>query len=123
MLMYYDAKYAGLSAYGGFFDLNTCQPSFVYCTFKAFGELYALGSQAVIERDCDNEVYAVAATDGERRAVMLSNISAESKEICTDLEGAYTAYLIDRNNCLTELDLSATDFTIAPESVILLKNY
>jgi hypothetical protein len=123
MLMFYDAKYVSLSAYGGFFDINTCDPSCVYYAFKAFGELYALGAQAELERDSDSDIYAVAATDGSRRALMISNISAEDKQISTNLEGEYKAYLVDKDNLLTSIDLSVTDFTLAPETVILIKNY
>ena len=124
MLMFYDAKYVSLSAYGGFFDINTCEPSCVYYAFKAFGELYALGNQAELTCEKTDGFYAVAATDGkDRHGVMMVNISEESREVHTNLDGAYKVYLLDENHLLTETDLDAKSFTLGSEEVVLIKNY
>lgn len=124
MLMFYDAKYISLSAYGGFFDINTCEPSCVYYAFKAFGELYALGKQAELTFGKADGFYAVAATDGEdRHAVMMANVSGESRELHTNLGEGYKVYLLDVDNLLVETDLDAESFTLGAEQVAFIKNY
>ena len=67
MLMYYDARYAAISAYAGFFDVATLEPSCVYYSFLAFGELYAL--ENAVKCSCSEEgVYTLAAKNGEKKS-------------------------------------------------------
>ena len=122
MLMYYDARYVNVGAYGGFYDVNTYEPGCVYYAFKAFGELYALKNQT--ECICeDKDVYAVSATDGEKKAVMISNVSDEDKNIKINLADGFKVYLIDMENLFCETDLKASDFILKKEQVVLIKNY
>ena len=121
MLMYYDARYISISAYAGFFDADTCKPSCVYYSFKAFGELYALGAE--VECTCSGEgVYALAAKDDERRAIAISNTGADVA-ITLDLPDGYAVYVIDRDNYLTKTDRDPRAFTLEENTVALIKNY
>ncbi len=121
MLMYYDAKYVSISAYGGFYDLDTFQPSNVYYAFRAFGELYALGNE--VECTCPLEgVYALAAADGERRAVVLSNLG-EDAEIALNLPDGFSVYLIDKEHLFVKTDLDPRGFVLRENTVAVIKNY
>ena len=121
MLLYYDARYLSISAYGGFYDLATYAPSNVYYAFKAFGELYALGNE--VECICPADgTFAVSATDGERRSVVITNI-AESVEIETELTKDFAVYIIDENNLFVKTELDPNKFTLAENTVAVIKNF
>ena len=121
MLMYYDARYVSISAYGGFYDLETYQPSCVYYSFKAFGELYALGNE--VECTCPGDgVYAVAAADGEKRAVILANIGQDT-EICLELPDGFDVCLIDRDHYMTKTEWDPHRFELKENTVAVIKNF
>ncbi len=121
MLMYYDARYVSISAYGGFYDLNTFEPSNVYYTFKAFGELYALGNEA--ECICGKDgIYALAATDGEKRSIILSNIK-EDTEVKLNLPDGFSVHIIDQNNLFVPTDLDPEQFILKENTVAIIKNF
>lgn len=121
MLMYYDAKYVSVSAYGGFYDIATFKPSCVYYAFKAFGELYALENE--VECCCSKEgVYTVAAQKGEKRAIILSNIKEDVK-IRSNLPKGFFVYIIDKDNFITKTKLNPKKFTLKENTVALIKNY
>ena len=85
MLMVYDARFDG-STYSAFFlpSVRGGCLSHGYYAFAAFSILYRLGTQVKLE--CDTEgVYAVAATDGKKNAVMISNISGKDQPL--EIEG------------------------------------
>ncbi len=89
--MYYSFDTA-VGSYNGFFDQNLqyCRNGvdFKTCTyyaFKAFGECYALGKQ--VETTAPAGIGAVAATDGEKGAVALSNYDVEEEEYTLCLRG------------------------------------
>ena len=61
--IYYDGRSGG--AFGGLFDPLSLRPTCTYFAFKAFNELYRLGSSVKAEvRDAPG-VFALAATDGK----------------------------------------------------------
>ena len=121
MLMYYDARYVSVSAYGGFYDVSTFKPSCVYYCFKAFGELYALGNE--VECSCDIDgVYALAAQNGEKKAVILSNIKDDVK-IETELSKGFYVYIIDQDNFITKTELNPSEFTLRKNTVAVIKNF
>ena len=74
---------------------KTFAPSNVYYVFKAFGELYALGSEVECSYSRDG-VLAVAATDDEKKSIAITNIT-EDVEIETDLSEDFAVYIIDEN--------------------------
>ena len=121
MLMYYDAKYWSTGAYGGFYDLAEPKTSFVYSVFEAFGKLYALGNQAKCE--CDTEgVYALAATDGNEKAILITNISDSDVNIETELKDKFEAFVIDKDHCLTPEEIDTKNFVIKSNRVMLIKS-
>ena len=121
MLMYYDARYVSISAYGGFYDLNTFEPSNVYYTFKAFGELYALGNQ--VECTCGEEgIYALAATNGEKRSIIISNTNADT-EVGLELPNGFSVYIIDKDNLFTKTDFDPERFLLKENTVAIIKNF
>lgn len=118
VMCYYDAR-VGVSAYGGLFNPLTREPFCAYYGFKAFGKLYALGTQ--IECTCDNDkVYALAAKDGKTAAILLSNLGEDTTvEIpCAD---CFKAYLIDENNSFTEIEVQNNCFDLKRFGVVYIE--
>ena len=76
MLCYYDAR-IGESCFGGMFNPLNYQPLPLYYSFKAFGELYALGTQARSVSD-NPQVCVQAAVGGGERLVMLANLGEDA---------------------------------------------
>lgn len=121
MLMYYDARYVSVSAYGGFYDLATFKPSCVYYAFKAFGELYKLGNQA--ECICpDDSVYSLAAADGEKRSVILTSLAGDTL-IETELSDGFYVYIIDKDNLFVKTELNPREFTLKENTIAIIKNF
>ena len=121
MLMYYDARHVSISAYGGFYDVETYAPSNVYYAFKAFGELYALQNE--VECTCSADgIYALAATGGEKKSVILSNVG-EATEIVSALPEGFSVYLIDKDNYFVKTELDPCRFTLAENTVAVIKNF
>ena len=85
MLMIYDARMDG-TPYDAFSIPSTkgVVLSHGYYAFAAFAALYRLGEQAELTLDAEN-VYAVAASDGKKSAIMISNVSG--KEQTLEFEG------------------------------------
>ena len=120
MLCYYDSRLQA-SAYGGLFAPLTYEPVCTYYSFYAFGELYALGTQVAACSD-DSAVYTLAATDGEKKAVMVVNTADEDHEIVIDAADGMTVSIIDREHLLTPTDLCASKFVLKANQVAFLKN-
>ena len=121
MLMYYDSRYVSVSAYGGFYDVATREPSCVYYAFKAFGELYALGNE--VESKCVKDgIYSVAAQSGDKKAIILSNIKEDAR-IISNLSEDFCAYIIDKDHFLTMTELNPKEFILKENTAVLLKNY
>lgn len=72
--MYYDAL--PTRAYCGLFYYPSLRTTPCYEVFRAFNELYKLGKSVKSLSD-DHHVYAVAAADGEKAAVLMTNYSWE----------------------------------------------
>ena len=120
MLCYYDARYGGEnSTYGGFFNPLTREPSCTYYSFVAFGKLYALGKQAECISDTDG-IYAVAATNGEKKALMIANITGEDQALTINQEGG-KVYLIDQDHHFTLTDRDSASFTLKKDETIYIE--
>ncbi len=109
MCMYYDFRY--LTSYCGVVNPIGMSPFKAYYAFYNFGRLYALG-QCVECKSEGGEVYALAATNGEKHGIALSNSSGEDAVIDLKLIGADIAnakiYLTDEtheNELVTEKEL------------------
>lgn len=121
MLMYYDARYVSISAYGGFYDLATFEPSCIYYAFKAFGELYALKTE--VECNCQKDgVYAIAASDKDKKAILVSNINEEVL-LQLNLSEEFSVYIIDKDNFLTKTNYNPKEFVLKENQIALIKNY
>lgn len=117
MLNFYDAR-IGVSVYGGMFNPLTYEPFCLYYGYKAFGELYALKNQVGCFVEGDG-LYAIAAADGNEKAVLLANIGADT-DIISSLDG-FDVYLIDCDNHITKTPFDSKSFTIKENQVMLIK--
>ena len=104
LMCYYDARFS-TSVYAGFFNPLTEKPFCTLYAFKAFGKLYALGQEVETTGSGKDGLYALAATDGKTRGVLITNIG-EEKTVETDLGAGYTAYRIDEKHFLTKTRVS-----------------
>lgn len=120
VMCYYDAR-LDISVYGGLFNPLTRQPFCTYYSFKAFGELYRLGTQTEV-RGQKAPVYALAAEngDGTEKAVLLANIG-ETVRIRTDLSPEFRAYRIDFDHPMTPEELDPTDFELGENQTIFFR--
>ena len=117
-MCYYDAR-IGTSIYGGLFNPLTYGPFCTYYGFKAFGKLYALGTQVACSTD-NPAVYATAATDGKTNGVLIAN-TGEATQILCPFTGKTTAYLIDEDHFMTETEINASDFVLEANQVIYIE--
>ena len=67
-------------------------------------------------------VYALAAANGDKKAIMLSNIG-EACEIELDLDGDFAVYLLDKDTYLEKAALDPGRFVLPENTVALIKNY
>ncbi len=101
LLMIYDARMSG-GAYMALFDPLTLKPFHAYYSLAAFNHLYKLGTQVSLGCDTDG-VYAVAASNGKKHALMLSNISGRVQKLeieGVDLTDAHW-YVLDQQRLLS----------------------
>ena len=118
MMCYYDAR-LGVSYYAGLFNPMTFQPTCVFYAMKAFGKLYAMGTQTAVT-GTDSKLYAVAAKGEAGRSLLIANIGADT-QVETDLPGSFTAYLVDEENYLVQTDLDPKQFLLKENQVIYLE--
>jgi hypothetical protein len=125
MLMYYDGSFE--STYGGMFDPVTRTPFKAYHTFRAWGELYRLGTQYPIEGIRDGNrltdtLYAVAAGNQTERAVLLVNVGGEAALQAP--EGEWTVCLLDGEHDLEPAGevREGETFTVPAEGAVMLKS-
>ncbi|MBQ7574222.1 MAG: hypothetical protein IJT23_08180 [Clostridia bacterium] len=119
MMCYYDAR-LGISMYGGLFNPMTYEPLCTYYGFKAFGNLYKLGTQVMAKSDTE-DVYVLAGTDGEKCGVLISNIGQDTPiTLATDKK--LHGYLIDENNFYKETDIDTASFILKENQVIYLES-
>jgi hypothetical protein len=107
MLMYYDAR---PSVFNGLFDFYTYDPLKSYYAFLAWSKLAKLGTQFYLDTHDKYGIYAIGATDGNRRAAILISRYFESDELpgslrlSVNLSGlqmkAAKLYLLDGNHDL-----------------------
>ena len=120
MLCYYDTRMM-VSVYQGMFDGYKMGPRPLFYVFKAFGYMYQLGKQAECELN-EKDVYAVAATDGNKKALMVTNVSDEDKEISVNLGDDFEVYMIDEENTLTKTYLNPKKFLLKSNQTVLVRN-
>ena len=89
LLHYYDARMTSACT-GGLFNSETRKPTNTYFAFHMFNSLYKLGNEVETISDT-NAVYALAATNGKRSSLVLSNPAATSAEVELSLSGVEAA--------------------------------
>ncbi len=119
MLMIYDARMDG-SLYSAFATpSHKLVPSHTYYVYAAFAHLYRLGTQ--VELTCDTQnVYALAAGDGEKHALMITNLTDKAQELNisgVDLSNARWHIIDDEHR----LSWSVARKTIQPYMTILVE--
>ena len=89
LLCIYDMR-TNTAPYCPLFDVRTHKPIHGYYALAAFNLLYRLGNQVAL--DCDTPyLYAVAASDGKRNALVISNLTGQPQALTiegVDLSGA-----------------------------------
>jgi len=129
MLMYYDARVA--TVFNGMFDFYTLRPIKGYYPFLYFSELYALGNAAQSSTDAD-DIYAVAASDGESAAAMVvyypkEGVPAENRTVTVqmDASGSYEIRRTDGDvtdeKALIQTQDGVITLEMKPNTVVLLK--
>ena len=71
--------------------------------------------------DLGNGLYALAATNGKERGILITNIGEDAKEIETNLGRGYTAYAIDEKHFMTKKRISVKKFTLKQYDTLYLE--
>ena len=117
MLCYYDAR-VGASTYGGLFNPITFTPFCAYYAFYAFGQLYAMGTEAECECAAPG-VYAMAARGQGRKGVMIANAGGESVCLDTGLYGM-SLYIIDSEHMFEKMPWDGGKVTLEAYQTALI---
>ena len=118
---YYDAELS-ISDYAGLFNPLTLKPFCTYYAFKAFGELYKLENEVECMSD-NKDIYALAAENGDKKAVFVVNVSGNDAVIKTELSKNFDIYLINEQNMMEKAPLCSENFILGDNTAVLLKNY
>jgi hypothetical protein len=117
MLCYYDSRITA-STYGGFFAPLTHKPLCTYYSFKAFGELYRIGTEAACSWD-EKDLCVLAAVSDTEKAVLVVNFSENTHPVSMSIGDGFVAYRIDETSFMDPVNISPTAFTMEPNQVIL----
>ena len=108
---YYCADYLPSSVHAGMF-VQDRQPSTAYYGFRAFGQLYRLGSQAEIRNlRLPADLYALAATGEDGQALLLANVSEKRDRKLKIDAGDYRVdrcMTVDESGAWVEIPLPGT---------------
>ena len=118
VLCYYDAR-IGISSYAGMFNPLTYKPFPLYYAFKAFNELYKLENQVECSCENNNGIYALAAAKDGNKAVIMANTTGNDVAVTTNISDSMEAYVVDDAKLLEKTDLSASEFVLPKDSVVL----
>ncbi len=69
----------------------------------------------------EQDVYAVAATDGKQKEVLVANIGKDMI-LSTNLKD-FDVYLIDEDHSIEKIEADSSKLTLKENQVMLLKNY
>ena len=118
VMCFYDAGFFS-GVYGGLFNTLTYKPFCTLYSLQAFGELYRMGNEVEVKGDGER-LYAIAATNGEEKGVLIANIG-ESRTVTTNLEEGYTVYRIDYDNHMVPVELDYNCFDMDKDQTLFLK--
>ncbi len=122
--MYYDASPSG--AYCGLYGFPNVVPSKTYYAFKAFNELYKLGEEVDSTVSGCNDIYVLAAKNGEnKKSAIIVNRNKRRQEVALHAQGVSgmpRILVLDCSRVLTETGylLNGKTLTLPAESVLLL---
>ncbi len=118
VLCIYDMR-TNAAPYCPLFDIKTHKPIHGYYALVAFNELYKLKNQVECESDTE-ELYVLAASDGKKSAMLISNLTEEMQEL--EIEGAdlekANYYIIDDQRLLS---WAPNACKLEPNDVVLIK--
>ena len=83
--MYYDAE-IGRRHFCGLFNEYEGYTEKPYFQFLAFGNLYELGTEVEVSEDKDG-IYTLAATDGDKGGIIVTNYHSEDANCSLDIKG------------------------------------
>ncbi len=114
----YDMR-TNTAPYCPLFDIKTHKPIHAYYALVAFNILYKLGWQVECQSD-DGRLYALAASNGVKNAMLLVNLTGNAEEI--SIEGADLTdarwHVLDQERLLS---WSPAVGTLAPNDVVLVE--
>jgi hypothetical protein len=114
----YDMR-ANTAPYCPLFDIKTDKPIHAYYSMVAFNQLYKLGNE--VECDCDTKsLYAIAASNGKKHAILLSNLTKSTQPLRIDGVDLTDArfYVIDQERLLS---WSPAVRSVKPNEVFLIE--
>ena len=115
--MFYDGR-LGPSKYGGLFDPLNWGPLKSYYPFKAFGELYKLGTSVKVDVEDGCGIYCSAATDGKTSKLMVVNPTDNAVSLELDLNSNIIDCRVLDVTC--NLENSEFDGVIGADTVLLI---
>ena len=119
-MCYYDAG-IGVSYYKAMFDPRERAPFPIYYAFVAFNELYRLENEAECLFDEGKGIYALAASNGGKNAVLVANTSGREIPVTTNLPKGLSVYVADDTKKLEKTVLNPNSFIMPEDCVILIK--
>ena len=128
MMMYYDARPD--KEYNGLWNSDFMLPLKGYYAFDFFSSLYQLGTQTKLECD-DKELYAIAATDGEKNALVVSyytcdeNATEKIFKVQLDRADDYAVYAIDEAHSgekIAAFSGTAIEISMKPNTLVKIAN-
>lgn len=122
--MYYDAL--PMREYCGLYYFPSQKVTKTYYAFKAFNELYELGTGVMCSSDEQKGIYVCAAKDDVGTgAVLIANCNALGKRVVLEVAGAGsqpTVRILDRSRLLADADcLDPKTVFLPPQAVVLLR--
>jgi len=121
ILCYYDAQVSA-SYYHGMFNPINREPFPLYYAFPAFNKLYMLGNRAESSVNSENGIYTLAAFNGDKKAVLITNTSKDAVHIETNLCSDMTVYINDDTHHLEASNINPGEFTLPSGSFYLICN-
>ena len=117
MMLYYDFRY--WSSYCGAVNPLNMTPFKAYYSFYTFGQLYALG-QCVECRVDGNGIYALAATNGEKKGIAIVSQNGEETTVNVSALGAGNSakvFAVDEENDFAEIDADISSLTVPANAI------
>ena len=123
MMLYYDFRF--WSSYCGAVNPINFKPFKAYYSFYSFGQLYALGQCVECSVDDKEDVYALAATDGEKKGLLIVNhYNTESITVnvaASGADGAKKIYIVDETHDFEEIETDVSALNIPANAIAYIE--